>query len=228
MLAVSHPQLGEAPRATTTAERGQHHFVSHTKPVRLLARGEILFQAGDTRAQLYRVERGALCHYVRWNDRHHEIIEFAFPGDIVGFGQLEAHISTAQAIAETLVSPVSVEAFERAVEADAQLASRLSAAIDREFDFLRARAVASGHGKPTARLASFLSALSHIGANEGRDPALVSDEINSGFVAGHLGLTLDGLARALRDLESRGLVRATPEGLRIADVTALEKFVDAA
>ena len=195
---------------------------------RTLSRGEVLFQLGDTRAKLYRVERGALCHYLRWEDGRREIIEFAFPGDIVGFGYLESHISTAQAISETAVSLVTPEDFECARETDGQLASRVAAAADREFDFLRAQAVQAGEGKPVVRLASFLTALSHISASEGRDPSLVTDEVSSGFVAEQLAMSVDGLARALRELESRGIVQPTPQGLRIADIDALEKFADAA
>lgn len=228
MLAVSEPALDGIRPAPATAPRSEPRTTPVRGPVRTLAPGEILFQTGDTRSRMYRVERGALCHYYRWDDGSHEIIEFAFPGDIVGFGHLDEHVSTAQAIAETSVSFVSPEEFEREVDRDGQLASRAAAADDREFDFLRMQAVNAGRDKPVERVASFLSALSHLSAMEGRDPTLVTDEIPSGFVADHLDMTLDSLARALRELERRGMVQPTQEGLRIADVEALEKFASAA
>ena len=218
MLAVSHSDI----RAEPDFKTGDRRVPLTAAPERTLAGGEVLFQAGDTRARLYRVERGALCHYRRWDDGRCEIIEFAFPGDIVGFGHLEAHISTAQAMVETVVSTVSTEEFERALAGDDHLAARLSAAGDREFDFLRGRAVASGKDKPVERLASFLAALSHVSADEGRDPMLVTDEISSGFVAEHLDMTIDMLVAALRELEQRGVVRSTANGLRIADLSGLE------
>ncbi len=229
MLAALQPETCEAPRAPGKERcAASDRCTSIAAPVRELARGEVLFQLGDTRAKLYRVERGALCHYIRWDDGRREIIEFAFPGDIVGFGYLESHISTAQAVVETAVSQFAPEDFERAAETDGQLASRLAASADREFDFLRAQAVKAGEGKPVERVASFLAALSHMSASEGRDPSLVTDEISSGFVAEQLAMTVDGLARALRELEQRGMVRPTPQGLRIPDIDALEKMADAA
>jgi CRP/FNR family transcriptional regulator len=178
--------------------------------------------------QLYRIERGALCHYARWDDGRREIIEFVFPGDIIGFGHLDAHISTAQAMVDTMVTTVPAHEFERAHEIDGHLAARLSAAADRDFDFLRAKAVKSGEGKPVERLASFLTALSHLGADEGRDPTLVPDEIPSGVVAEQLDMTIDGLVQALRELERRGMVRSTADGLRIANLCALEDLASAA
>jgi CRP/FNR family transcriptional regulator len=208
-----------SPRARTPESTG---------PLRTLARGEILFQEGDTRGQIYLVERGALCHYVRFEDGRREVIEFAFPGDMIGFGHLEAHVSTAQAMVETSVSLVSAEAFKEALAGDASLAARVSAAADRDFDFLRARAIKSGLGKPIERVASFLAALSQLSAHEGRDPMLVTDDIPSGVVAGHLDMTIDGLVRALRELEQRGVLRSTEAGLRIADLSALEKLASAA
>ena len=216
MLAVSQPEVRTGSRATP-----EERAVS---PDRTLSSGEVLFQAGDTRAKLYRVERGALCHYRRWEDGRCEIIEFAFPGDVIGFGHLEAHISTAQAMVETVVSTVTSDDFEQLLGADDHLAVRLSAATDREFDFLRERAIESGKGKPVERLASFLTALSHMSANEGRDPMIVTDEVSSGVVAERLDMSIDALGHALRELESRGMVRPTPKGLRISNLSGLEQL----
>ena len=63
--------------------------------------GTILFKLGDQR-RLYRVERGAVCHYIRWTNGRHDVIEFAFPGDIIGLGHLSTHVSTAHAMVETV------------------------------------------------------------------------------------------------------------------------------
>ncbi|MBZ0209885.1 MAG: Crp/Fnr family transcriptional regulator [Hyphomicrobium sp.] len=194
--------------------------------VRRLARGETLFHSGDKRDQLYRVERGALCHYLRWADGHHEVIEFAFPGDIIGFGHLDVHTSTAQAVAKTIVSPISEDEFEQLLAGDGQLAARYAAAADREFDYLRVRALAGSRSAPAKRVASFLAALSRMGASEGRDPSIIRDEFSSGAVAEHLNMTVDALAGVLRELEARGMVTSVREGLRITDIEALETFAD--
>ena len=223
MLAVSHPERFSGSNFKT-AERDKERVNLAAASKRTLAGGEVLFQAGDTRVRLYRVERGALCHYRRWEDGRCEIIEFAFPGEIVGIGHLEAHISTAQAMVETVVSTVTTQEFEQLLGCDDHLAARLSAAADREFDCLRERAVASGRGKPVERLASFLAAMAHMGAHEGRDPMIVSDDVSSGLVAEHLDMTIDGLVSALRELERRGMVRSTRKGLRIANISALEEL----
>ena len=199
--------------------------MSGPAPARTLAGSEILFQTGDQRGKLYRVDSGALCHYLRWEDGRREIVEFAFPGDIVGFGHLPSHVSTAQAMVETTVSLVSQDEFDDLLETDGQLAARFAAAGDREFEYVREVTVKSGPVKPVERVASFLSALSHMSEVEGRDPSLVADELTSGDVAEHLDMTLEGLVAALRELERRGMVATAGDGhLRIADRPALEKL----
>lgn len=222
MFAVSSPPAAPRPSSSGGLRRAR------ASGVRRLARGETLFHTGDERDQLYRVERGALCHYVRWDDGHHEVIEFAFPGDIIGFGHLSMHTSTAQAVAKTIVSRISEAEFERLLETDGQLAARFAAAGDREFEFMRVRSIESGRGNPKKRVAAFLAALARLNADEGRSPGVITEEFSSGAVAGHLNMTVGDLAGVLRQLESDGLVASDTDGLHISDIDALEQYADAA
>lgn len=198
-----------------------------TRAVRHLARGEILFQRGDTRARLYRVLSGAVCHYVQWPDGRHEVVEFAFPGDIIGLGNLETHISTAQCMVPTAVEALGGEEADRALSLDAELSARLAAAADREFEYLRERAEAVRAGcAPSRRLASLLLAVAGEHGKSGGEAALVPGDVASGEMAVALGLSLDELTAALRELETRGLVAPEGTSLRLRDPAALAHFAD--
>ena len=72
--------------------------------VRTLAAGEVLFREGDPRNYVYRVETGALCLFKLRADGSENVIEFAFPGDLVGIGYLDSHATGAQASIETQLS----------------------------------------------------------------------------------------------------------------------------
>ena len=192
-----------------------------------VATGEILFQAGDDRT-LYRIERGAICHYMLWSDGRHDVIEFAFPGDIVGLGHLRRHVSTAQAMVDTVVSLVSEREFATALESDDRLSFRLASAVEREFDHLRDKTQAAHRQPSAARVANFLLALSSMNGPEGRDPSLISDEITAGFVAEKLNMSIDNLSAALLCLKKEGAVSETSEGLRIVDPLTLQRMADAA
>jgi CRP/FNR family transcriptional regulator, anaerobic regulatory protein len=198
-----------------------------TQPVRCLAPRQILFQSGDPCGELYRVERGSLCHYTRSHGGRHEIIEFVFPGSIVGFGHIATHVSTANAMLRTEIRIVTPYEFECALRSDDELAARVAAAADREFDYLRVRAMEAVRNTSTAQLASFLVALSRMGTHEGRDATFIPDEIPTGAVAERLRMSIDGLGSALRQLEALGLVAPSAAGLRIVDIAALERLADA-
>lgn len=187
--------------------------------------GGVLFQPGELRRH-YRVEEGAIFHYVRWTDGSHDLIEVAFPGDIVGLGHLSAHISTAQAMVESAVSPVSEAEIEALLETDDRLAFLLASAGEREFDYMRDVTVNSGRRTPVERLANYLIAVADVdNANNG---AVVAEDISSGFVAERLQMNLDTLSAALVGLERKGLVTAAEGGLKIKDVAGLERVASAA
>lgn len=194
---------------------------------RRLATNDLLFQKGDTRNALYRVESGAICHFVVWEDGRHEVIEFAFPGDIVGLGHLDTHISTAEALVDTTVSHVSPATFERELATDGQLAARLAIAADREFEFLKTRALAANRKVPLQRLASLLAALSGLNGSEGRDATLIGDEFTSGFIADRLGMTVPQVAHTLVELENKGVVASSAGGLRLTNIVELERLAAA-
>ena len=88
MLIPSTSQLVET-CSVSKAARGEVGRILRADRVRSLARGECLFQKGDSHAQIYRVEHGTLCHYMRGGDGSRQIIEFVFKDDIVGFAHGE-------------------------------------------------------------------------------------------------------------------------------------------
>ena len=192
-----------------------------------LSTGAVLFQPGDKR-RLYRLESGAVWHYIRWAHGRHEVIETAFAGDIIGLGTLIHHVSTARAMVATVVSVISEPDLEALLLADDRLSLRHSIAGEREFDFLRDKATSAPMRTPVERLASYLVAISNLNVPEGGELILIPNEISSGFVADRLQMSVDTLSLALVSLEKSGLVAATQAGLRITNIAALETFADVA
>ena len=195
--------------------------------VRAMARNELLFEAGDIKSNVYRVETGALCIYRTRPDFTVEIIEHALAGDIVGMGFLERHTANARASVETTVSCLPLDAVDQLIEDDAHAKARYDDAVEREFLFRRESLVSSARERPMVRLAAFLVAVSHRSREEGGDPTLVDDSVDCGVIADFLGLSVDLLALALMQLEMRGLVETGPaHSLRLKDIAALEDIAN--
>jgi CRP-like cAMP-binding protein len=113
--------------------------------------------------------------------------------------------------------------FERELAQDAQLAARVAAAADREFDFLRERAAGDRLSPPLSRLASYLLAVSGLEAHERRDGTLLLEPVINTYVAESLQLPLADLSELVGELSRRGAVVDTSAGLVICDRQALEQ-----
>ena len=191
-----------------------------------LRAGETLFREGDTRSHVYRVERGAVCLFKSRADGSQDIFEFAFPGDLVGLGYLDSHVSSAQAAMETSLICLSRTALDPSAERDARSRARLTAAIEREITFLKESLLSNGHPSPLERVAALFVTLSHYNVYEGREPTLITDSLKCGVVAGYLNMSVDQLAAQLAEMEARGLIEPCAKGLRLKDLDGLEKIAD--
>lgn len=103
--------------------------------LRSLQRNEVLFEAGDLKSHLYRIETGALCIYVTHPDKTREIIEFALAGDVVGMGFLERHATAARAVVDTKVRCLALDEIDRLTAEDARAKSRFDDAVERGSRF---------------------------------------------------------------------------------------------
>ena len=195
---------------------------------RTLAAGEVLFREGEARSHVYRVERGAICLLKERDDGSQVVLEFAFPGDLVGLGYLDNHVSGAQATMETSLSCLPRSALEPTLERSPNTKSRLTAAIEREVAFLKETHERAGRSKPLERIAALFVTLARCNAYEGRDPSVLADSLSCGVVAGYLNMSVDDLAHWLTELEARDLVEAVPKGLLLKNLDELEKLADGA
>lgn len=187
---------------------------------------ELLFEAGDLKTHLYRLEEGMLYLFEPPASPGEEVrvVGFALPGDIVGLGRLKIHSATAQATQACRIGCLPLDAQQRIADADPVVREQLHDAIEQEFEFLRRRIVAESQrlAEPLSRLAALLVTFSRNNVYEGRDPLVISDDLRCGTVAHLLGLDIDTLARLLLTLEERGIVVATGGQLAVLDLAALE------
>jgi len=195
--------------------------------VRRLNQGEFLFEAGESKTHLYRVESGCLCVYQPHSGEHRAIVEFAFAGDLLGLGYLENHTRSARAIGQTRIACLPLDAVDRIVEASPGARDQLKKAIDDELEFVRDGLVTSGQRNPIERVAAFFVALSRANSYDGRVPNIITDSLTCGVVTHDLSLSVENLARILVELEARGLIENCPPlGLRLNDIAALERLAD--
>jgi CRP/FNR family transcriptional regulator, anaerobic regulatory protein len=226
---ISSRGIAQAERDTISSNRKASaqafsaHSPFHGAGVKALASNELLFGIGDPKTHFYAVKSGALVVYEpRWNG-HRAVIEFAFPGDLVGLGFLETYTCNARAAVETSVQCLPLSAQDHLFADDPRAQARLADAIERKVEFLRESSVRFSQQNPLGRLAAFLLTLSRENAQEGRDPSVLMQPLHCGVVADFLALSIDRLGSLLVRLEQRGMIAPSPlQGLRLTDVEALE------
>lgn len=193
---------------------------------RTVAANRFLFQPGDPRTHVFRVESGAICLYGSHKADQPSVIEFLFPGDLVGLGFLESHSLSAKALMETSVTCLPPAVIDEIVRDDPRAQMRLDAAIEREFELRREQLLEEGAHQPIERVAALLVVSARTNVEQGRNAELIPDSWRCGFVADLLRLSLDDLSAVLVELERRGLIEAAGEGLRLLDMAGLEALAD--
>jgi CRP/FNR family transcriptional regulator len=193
---------------------------------RTLGANEFLFQAGDLRKHVFRVESGAICLYEGGGSDRKSVVEFLFPGDFVGLGFLEKHCLNARALLETSVECLTLDAAAEVIRNDAKAKTKLAAAVEREFEIRREELRRAGQRQPVERVAALLVTSARTNVQQGRAPDLIEDSWRCGVIADLLRLSLDELTALLVELERRGLIKATADGLRLRDIAALEVLAD--
>lgn len=193
--------------------------------VKYLQRGEKLFNRGEAKTNIYRVESGLIC--LTWDPPTGptERIEDLTQNTVFGLGYRDHHTYSAVAVVDSTVSFWPLSALPFLAEHSPLVTQRQAYAIEREIAHVRSILVASTANSPAGRLAAFLSVVSRRNAAEGRDPAIIDDSMQCRVVADYLKMDVGTLGNALLELARVGIVSLhPPRGLRICDHERLDRF----
>ena len=108
MLATSSPMTGQFERTPLpTSQRSGLEALDEKlahAPIKKIGAREHLFLEGDVKTHVYKVEVGTVLIYKILPDAKRQVIDIAFPGDLIGLGTVRDQPFSAQASARpTLV-----------------------------------------------------------------------------------------------------------------------------
>ncbi len=196
-------------------------------PVRKLSPREHLFLEGDPRTHVYKVEAGTLLIYKILPDAKRQIIDIAFPGDLVGLGTTGEHSFSAQATEPARVKCITSCQLRQFAAQDPQLGLELYEAVVLELDAARGHLMTLGYRSAAGRVASFLLALSHRNERRGRDATELVLPMRRADIADFLGLTIETVSRTFSKLKAEGLIDLDHGGyVAIIDREALTEIAD--
>ena len=226
---VEIPHLSPRPQAAAPAncpDAALEVRLAHAS-LRRLESKEHVFCEGDPRIHVFRIEEGVVAVYKTLPDGRRQVIDFAYPGDLIGLGVLDEHVLSAQATCPAKVRCLSASALEHAAEADPNLALRLYKAVCQELAATRNLLVTVGQRSALERLASFLMMLHRrVGQESG---GLVRLPMRRSDIADLLGLTIETVSRTITKLKVMGLIelrRGTE--VRLVDLAQLTRLAEGA
>ncbi len=221
MLAVHSDYTGKAARALPVSQPPTlDERLSHAAARRIAAK-EHVFCEGDARDHVFRIEDGVIALYKTLPDGRRQIIDFAYPGDLIGLGVLDEHVLSAQATTAAKVRCLSAGALERMAESDAGLALKLYKSVCHELAATRSLLVTVGQRSAIERLAAFLLALHRRTAAGGSSTVTLA--MRRSDIADLLGLTIETVSRTLTKLRTMGIIDIEQGGTRVelCDLTRL-------
>jgi len=229
MLAMQSPELRTPPPQISSDIRAPAGTLALDDrlaqgTVRRLEAKEHVFCEGDPRIHVFRIEDGVVAVYKTLVDGRRQIIDFAYPGDIIGLGVLREHVLSAQTVCKAKVRALSVATLERAAETDANLAIKLYKAVCQELSATRHLLVTVGQRSAVERLASFLLTL-HSRAGEQARPT-VNLAMRRSDIADLLGLTIETVSRTITKLRTMGVIDIEQGGttVHLRDIPRLEEL----
>ena len=203
MLAAHPDETVRGTRAPGQASNSLDQRMAYATVRRLQAK-EHVFCEGDEREHVFRVEEGVIAVYKTLPDGRRQIIDFAYPGDLIGLGVIGEHVLSAQATVPSKVRCLAAAALERIAETDAGLALKLYKAVCQELAATRNLLVTVGQRSAIERVAAFLISLHRRTAAEGA--ATINLAMRRSDIADLLGLTIETVSRTLTKLRGMGVI----------------------
>lgn len=161
---------------------------------------EALFHEGDETDHFYEVLEGVLCAYKIFADGRRQVISFAFPGDLVGFGHGVSYRFDCDAVSRARVRAIPSSSLLRAVKEHGELGEKLLAVAAGEVATMQDHSVLLGRKSAIEKLASFLVHLAERSAAASGSSARVALPMTRADIADFLGLTVETVSRNMTKL----------------------------
>lgn len=174
--------------------------------LRIYAAREHLYREGDAATHIYKVEAGHVCIYRMVADGRRQVMDFAYPGDIIALGSLAVHAANAQATSKSRIRCLPVATLQELVRADQQVGLMLYEAMSQELLSTRELLFTVSQRTAAERVAAFLVALSRRNERRGEDRHEIVLPMTRADIADYLGLTIETVSRTFTKFRVEGLI----------------------
>jgi CRP-like cAMP-binding protein len=193
---------------------------------RVVGATTVLFHEGDDANALYEVVTGVFRATKVFADGRRQVVAFAYPGDIIGFGHGDTYRFDCDALTPAKVQVTARGDVMQAMRARPELGEKLLAMAAGEIATMHDLSVLLCRKSAMERIAGFLVSLA-TRTNKLANDQRVCLPMCRADIADHLGLTIETVSRNMTKLKVRGIVDLPDRGsFVIRDLQRLQDLAE--
>jgi len=212
---------GCLPAGLTAAEICE--FEEQAQRARALGPGDHLFRVGDEFQALFAVRRGCLKTYAVDTEGREHVLNFYFPGEIVGLDAIypAQHVSNAVALTDTLICCLPYRTVLQLSGQLPALQTQLTLLLSRDLFSMMSIA---GDFTAEERLAAFLLMVSARMREGGAAPSQLRLAMSRQDIANYLRLATETVSRILARFQKARLLKADRKEITLVNVAGLQEI----
>lgn len=180
-------------------------------PGRVVGATTKLFHEGDRADALYEVVTGVFRATKVFQDGRRQVVAFAYPGDIIGFGHGDAYRFDCDALTPARVQVTARGDISQAMRQRPELGDKLLALAAGEIASMHELSLLLCRKSAMERISGFLLSLATRTGKLANDQR-ISLPMCRADIADHLGLTIETVSRNLTKLKLRGIIDLPARG----------------
>ncbi|OGT82727.1 MAG: hypothetical protein A3H91_16445 [Gammaproteobacteria bacterium RIFCSPLOWO2_02_FULL_61_13] len=198
-------------------------MVRKSKPI---AKGAVLFRAGEPLDSLYLVRSGSLKVQLQTESGDEQIIGFFLPGELMGLDALGTHhhTCTAKALEISSICNLPYDELSDICSHVPALHESLMRLIGMEITAEQELLLSINQRQALGRVAAFLLALSHRFQRLHYSPREFRLTMSRYELGNYLGLTIETVSRAVSRLQQDGLIKVDRRSIRILNPEGLQEI----
>jgi CRP/FNR family transcriptional regulator len=170
-------------------------------------RRQTLFFEGDEARSFYRVLRGTIAGYKMTPDGRRQVVEFFYPGDLIGFAHGDCYSYSAEAIDDATVCAMPRAQLQRLFRQTPDVQGGLISLLNRELAAAQDRMLLLGRKTAKERLATFLiDVAGRYATDEADEQQRIPLPMNQSDIADYLGLRSETVSREFAELKKDGAI----------------------
>jgi CRP-like cAMP-binding protein len=176
--------------------------------VRTLPARTTVYRAGETASSLFIIGEGAVKSFRDLRSGRRRIAAFLFARDLFGLAEAGSYVNTVQTITSARLYELDLEVLSDLFTRDSELELRFFCKAVHTLREAQHHTIIVGRRDAAGRLAMLLHLLLRQGPRTG-DRREVEMPMTRSDMADYLGLTLESVVRASRQLERQGIIEFT-------------------